>query len=143
STRPRRSPGYPGTCSMTRCAPASSPTSRSAAGASSPASTWKPSSPSKPLNAQPGGREDPSEQVHELVTQRMIATLKRGTAPWRKPWQPHTGRPWSMSIGQPYRDVNVFLLALIAAEQTPPALFWGTYRPAFHAFIAPEYGEKT
>src|SRR5262245_29399340 len=43
--RPRRSPGSPATCSMTRCAPGSSPTSRSVVAASSPASTWRPSSP--------------------------------------------------------------------------------------------------
>jgi antirestriction protein ArdC len=69
-----------------------------------------------------------SEQIHHLVTQRMIAALERGTIPWRKPWQAATGQPRAMSTGQPYRGVNVFLLALTAAEEGYASPFWGTYR---------------
>jgi len=69
-----------------------------------------------------------SERIHELVTERMIAALERGVVPWRKPWQPATGRPRSMTTAQPYRGVNVFLLALTAAEHGYSSPFWGTYR---------------
>jgi antirestriction protein ArdC len=58
----------------------------------------------------------------------MIAALGRGTVPWRKPWQAAAGRPRSMGTGQPYRGVNVFLLALTAAEEGYSSPFWGTYR---------------
>jgi antirestriction protein ArdC len=69
-----------------------------------------------------------SDTVHRIVTERMIATLQRGTVPWHKPWQAAAGRPRSMSTGQPYRGVNVFLLAMTAAEEGHGSPFWGTYR---------------
>jgi antirestriction protein ArdC len=69
-----------------------------------------------------------SGKIHELVTERMIAALERGTIPWQKPWQAPTGQPRSMSTGQPYRGVNVFLLALTAADEGYSSPFWGTYR---------------
>src|SRR5262249_28466195 len=47
-TKPPRPPGCPATFCMTRCAPGGWPTSKSAAAASSPASTWTPSSPGVP-----------------------------------------------------------------------------------------------
>ncbi len=69
-----------------------------------------------------------SDTIHQIITERMIAALQRGTVPWHKPWQAATGRPRSMSTGQPYRGVNVFLLALTAAEEGHDSPFWGTYR---------------
>jgi len=69
-----------------------------------------------------------SDTVHRIVTERIIAALERGTVPWRKPWQAAAGRPRSMSTGQPYRGVNVFLLGLTAAEEGYASPFWGTYR---------------
>jgi antirestriction protein ArdC len=69
-----------------------------------------------------------SDTVHRMVTERMIAALERGTVPWRKPWQAAAGRPRSMSTGQPYRGVNMFLLALTAGEEAYDSPFWGTYR---------------
>jgi antirestriction protein ArdC len=69
-----------------------------------------------------------SDTVHRLVTERMIAALRRGTVPWHKPWQAGAGRPRSMSTGQPYQGVNVFLLGMTAAEEGYGSPFWGTYR---------------
>ncbi len=69
-----------------------------------------------------------TDTIHRIVTERMIAALQRGTVPWRKPWQAAAGRPRSMSTGQPYRGVNVFLLGLAAAEEGYGSPFWGTYR---------------
>jgi antirestriction protein ArdC len=69
-----------------------------------------------------------SERIYELVTGRMVAALERRTVPWRKPWHARTGQPRSMSTGQPYRRINVFLLALTATDQGYASPFWGTYR---------------
>ena len=69
-----------------------------------------------------------SGTIHTIVTGRMIAALERGTVPWRKPWHAATGQPRSMSTSQPYRGVNVFLLAMTAAEHGYTSPFWGTYR---------------
>ena len=67
-------------------------------------------------------------KIHELVTEKMIAALERGTIPWHKPWHAQTGQPRSMSTGQPYRGINVFLLALTAAEDGYASPYRGTYR---------------
>ena len=69
-----------------------------------------------------------TDTIHQIVTQRMIAALETGTIPWRKPWHPATGRPRSMSTGQPYRGVNLFLLSLTAGEQGYESPYWATYR---------------
>jgi antirestriction protein ArdC len=69
-----------------------------------------------------------SDTIHQIITGRMIAAMERGTVPWHKPWQAAAGRPRSMSTGQPYRGVNVFLLAMTAAEEGYGSPFWGTYR---------------
>ena len=69
-----------------------------------------------------------SDTIHRIVTERMLAALERGTIPWCKPWQAATGRPRSMSTGQPYRGANVFLLGLTASEQGYASPYWGTYR---------------
>ena len=69
-----------------------------------------------------------SDKIHELVTERMIAALERGTIPWHKPWHAPTGQPRSMTTGKPYRGVNVFLLGLTAAEEGYSSPYWGTYR---------------
>jgi antirestriction protein ArdC len=69
-----------------------------------------------------------SDTIHRMVTERMIAALERGTVPWHKPWQAAAGRPTSMTTGQPYRGVNVFLLGLTAAEEGYGSRYWGTYR---------------
>jgi antirestriction protein ArdC len=69
-----------------------------------------------------------SDTIHQIITERMTAALKRGTVPWQKPWQASSGRPRSMSTGHPYRGVNVFLLAMAAAEEGHASPFWGTYR---------------
>jgi antirestriction protein ArdC len=69
-----------------------------------------------------------SDTIHRMVTDRMIAALERGTVPWHKPWNAADGRPTSMTTGQPYRGVNVFLLGLTAAEEGYRSRYWGTYR---------------
>jgi antirestriction protein ArdC len=68
-----------------------------------------------------------SDTVHRMVTERMIAALERGRVPWHKPWHATDGRPTSMTTGQPYRGVNVFLLGLTAVEQGHRPRYWGTY----------------
>jgi antirestriction protein ArdC len=69
-----------------------------------------------------------SDQIHQIVTDRMIAALERGTVPWHKPWNAEAGQPRSMTSRTPYRGVNVFLLALTAASEGYASPWWGTYR---------------
>jgi antirestriction protein ArdC len=63
--------------------------------------------------------------VYQEVTDRVLAALEAGTAPWRKPWSGASGRPQNMD-GRPYRGINLILLAM-AGHTTP---FWMTYKQA-------------
>lgn len=61
--------------------------------------------------------------AYEIVTERIVAALESGVAPWRKPWR--TTAPISMSSGKPYRGVNVFLLM---GDGSNGSNWWGTYK---------------
>jgi antirestriction protein ArdC len=62
------------------------------------------------------------------VTQRIIAELERGAAPWVKPWAATPGRntPHNAATGRPYSGINVMLLWMTHYE-TPAFL---TYKQA-------------
>jgi antirestriction protein ArdC len=69
-----------------------------------------------------------NREVYQQITDRMIAALENGTVPWRKPWTAAAGgRPRSMTTRQPYRGINVLLLATEAMEQGYRSPWWGTY----------------
>jgi antirestriction protein ArdC len=53
--------------------------------------------------------------VYQIVTDQIIASLKQGTIPWRKPWSTAHGTPRSYD-GRRYKGINV-LLTLIACWQ--------------------------
>ena len=61
-------------------------------------------------------------KVYEMVTERIIAQLEKGTAPWRKTWSGSFGEPRSMSTGNNYKGINRILLS---GYDSP---FWGTYK---------------
>ena len=56
--------------------------------------------------------------VYQIVTDRIIASLKAGVIPWEKPWQtPHfAGGPFPRNFrtGKPYRGINIMLFGLAA-----------------------------
>lgn len=62
--------------------------------------------------------------AYETITEKIIAALEAGTAPWRMPWT-HAGAARSID-GRAYRGINQFLLQL-APFETPVYL---TYRKA-------------
>jgi antirestriction protein ArdC len=50
--------------------------------------------------------------VYQIVTDRIVDLLDRGTVPWHKPWSGADvdGTPRNLRSGKPYRGINVFLL---------------------------------
>lgn len=75
--------------------------------------------------------------VYQVVTDRIVAQLEAGTAPWRKPWNTAVGRPQNLD-GRPYRGINIFLLGL--SEYASP--FWLTYKQAAERGGTVKKGEK-
>jgi antirestriction protein ArdC len=48
--------------------------------------------------------------VYEIVTDRILASLERGVAPWNRPWGGAANQPRSLNTGREYRGINVFVL---------------------------------
>lgn len=50
--------------------------------------------------------------VYEIVTQRIIEQLEKGTAPWQKPWNVRgdAGMPHNFVTRKPYRGINIWIL---------------------------------
>jgi antirestriction protein ArdC len=76
----------------------------------------------KPTAARPN--------VYQIVTDRILESLKSGIIPWEKPWTSTTyaggNLPRNFRTGKPYRGVNVFLLW--SSPYSSP--FWLTFKQA-------------
>lgn len=68
----------------------------------------------------------PAGIAYQVVTDKIVAALEAGTAPWQKPWKPGQG-PTNIVSGNPYRGVNVFLLQLAAMEKGYQSKYWLTF----------------
>jgi len=51
--------------------------------------------------------------TYQVITDRIVGMLEKGTVPWRKPWRHSTldGAPINLVSRKGYRGINVFLLA--------------------------------
>ena len=80
--------------------------------------------------------------VYQIVTDRIIASLKEGIIPWEKPWKAPTfaggNFPRNFVTGKPYRGVNVFLLW--GTRFSSP--FWLTFKQAHELGGNVRKGEK-
>lgn len=68
-------------------------------------------------------------KIYEIVTDRILAALARGTVPWHQTWSgvARSGMmPQNVTTRKPYRGINVWL-TLSAAFESP---FWLTFRQA-------------
>lgn len=70
-----------------------------------------------------------SQQIYQLVTDRVLALLHQGVVPWKKSWKTKGGPvlpPSNLVSRRPYRGINVFLL--IAQGFGSP--YWLTFKQA-------------
>lgn len=63
--------------------------------------------------------------VYEVITNRIIESLERGTVPWHQPWGAES-HPKNLISGKEYRGINAFLLSTTGYESP----FWLTYKQA-------------
>ena len=66
------------------------------------------------------------DTIYQMITDRMIAALEKGTIPWHKPWA--VRNPVSMSTGKTYRGINPFILAQAQAEGGYTSPYWGSIK---------------
>ena len=62
--------------------------------------------------------------IYQTITDRILAQLEKGHAPWHRTWQ--TGLPASLSTGREYRGINILALSLSDYSSR----FWLTFREA-------------
>ena len=97
-----------------------------------------------PLGSEPMARSAVKERrdVHQDVTDRIVAALEQGTAPWVKPWNARGGLPVNATTGRPYNGVNVFLLWLREASEGYTTSRWLTFKQAKAAGGSVMRGQK-
>lgn len=76
--------------------------------------------------------------VYQMVTDRIIGLLERGTIPWQKPWATSNGMPKNLISKKEYRGINVFLLG--CQQYSSP--YWVTYKQAIEKNGHIRKGEK-
>jgi antirestriction protein ArdC len=84
--------------------------------------------------------------IHQHITNQIIAAIERGTGEFRLPWHRHAGnimRPVNIASKNPYRGVNVLALWATAEEKGYTAGVWGTYRQWSEAGGQIRKGEKS
>lgn len=69
---------------------------------------------------------DTRKTVNDIITERIMAMLEQGAAPWQRPWRVTSQMPRNVVSGKPYRGINVFLLH--AMQYASP--FWLTFKQA-------------
>lgn len=55
--------------------------------------------------------------VYEIITQKILTQLEKGTIPWQRPWTAGNVRPFNVITGHAYRGINPLLLNCFAAER--------------------------
>lgn len=102
---------------------------------------------------QQNAKKSTPNDVYTMVNEKIIDHLKKGIVPWRRPWTAG-GVPTSFRTGNPFRGINVMLLAALGYERN---LFLtenylkeigGAIRPGerAHAIVywkTPKEGEET
>lgn len=78
---------------------------------------------------------------HQVVANQITESLKAGTAPWLKPWEPGTGNgqvPYNPITGKRYRGINALYLMLNQSDDNR----WLTYKQAQSLDAQVRKGEK-
>jgi antirestriction protein ArdC len=83
-------------------------------------------------NTQKEEGEMDRQSIYETVTNRIVAELEKGTAPWVKPWSSGVagGLPYNAVSQKPYSGINVMVLWLEGADRGYKQSSWLTFRQA-------------
>jgi len=83
--------------------------------------------------------------LHQTITDQIIAAIEAGCPPWRKPW---TGSTVGACLplrcnGEPYRGINILVLWAVAAAQGYTSARWLTFKQAKDLGASVRKGEKS
>lgn len=69
--------------------------------------------------------------VHEIITEKVIAALEAGNVPWQQPWNAGAGgAPRNLVSDKPYSGINPFLLQMHAYDKGLTSPYWLTFKQA-------------
>ena len=97
--------------------------------------------PAKPADAAATAKRD----FRQEVTDRIIAMLEKGVAPWQKPWNPgeaSVGMPFNPTTNRTYRSGNAIHLMATALNRGYDDPRWMTYKQADDRGWQVRRGEK-
>jgi antirestriction protein ArdC len=84
--------------------------------------------------------------IHQHITDKIIAAIERGAGEFRLPWHRAAGnimRPVNIASKKTYRGINVLALWATAEEKAYTSGTWGTYRQWLEAGARIRKGEKS
>ena len=84
-----------------------------------------------------------TRDIAQEVTDRIIASLEKGTVPWKQPWAAASGSLPTSIHGRPYRGINLLLLSLAQQDKNYPHPLWITYDQAKKMGGSVRKGEKS
>jgi len=67
---------------------------------------------------------------YDVIADRILAMLDKGTVPWHMPWGRADLEPMSLSSGKPYRGINVFMLHMVRQQAGYESRYWLTFNQA-------------
>ncbi len=77
---------------------------------------------------KPDKQQERTERYHKEFAAQLIEQVKKGTAPWQKPWK--VGErigPRNLASGRPYSGSNTLRLMAVAADKGYSDSRWATY----------------
>ena len=84
---------------------------------------------------------------YQELTDKLVAALEAGIAPWRRPWDPNacggSTTPVNAVTGRRYRGVNLFVLGMSSLALVSNDPRWCSYRQAAARGWQVRKGEKT
>ena len=83
--------------------------------------------------------------VHQAITDRIIAAIEQGAGEFKLPWHRPAGsitRPVNIQSGNGYRGINVVTLWVEAQMRGYAVPVWGTYKQYQEAGCQVRKGEK-
>ncbi len=85
-----------------------------------------------------------TRDLYSEVTDKIIAELEKGAAPWVKPWKSLGGAHWphNAASGRPYSGINVLLLWITEMERGYSSQGWVTFKQALELGGSVRKGEK-
>lgn len=86
--------------------------------------------------------QGPQKSYHEEVAEKVIEQLKKGTAPWLKPWNGESTLPHNPVTGTRYRGGNLVWLKTVEMMNNYSDSRWMTYKQGQSVGAQVRKGEK-